>query len=647
MALGGLAQGFVSGYGLGLAGQRAKRTNELADLQISEAKDKKANEDLVNGAVSNALGSQPSAPISEPGTTDATAAGLPAAPPGSDATQANGGVPASTAPGTQNGGTPAIGLPPAATTNAAKPPINRLDYYQGAMSNIRNALADPKYKSVVPQLMGKMKDLSALADQDNTFMHNEAAQAALPHLETLTSTGTTDEQKSAAASALLTDVRPDGKTHRVQVSNGMVTVVDDNGQPQTAKLDDFLHSATSVLDTPESWKEHRQKIEDEELKNANAIKLEIEKAKATAAAQVGNINARHTNRLNEITTNQGLAHQYRLNENDTPKSKIMVDDNGNPTVVGAGGVKPLSSIGLPAPPAAAPAQPGQPQFGVPANQGAPADSAPAAAPTAPEFPLSKWQPNDRDRRWNPDTQKMDGPPKGWGFFGPLARTDGATMSEYSIDSDINGKRVSYPSLVPTLTKDEVRAVLSSKDGQKLPDSVYQKAEDWARTRIAQGKSPFAEPDEEGKYSPGQAVQGSKQIDAKAFGAAPPQAAPAAAAPPRAAPTFKNNGKGGGGTNSMKKYREMVDLGVPTDIAKATAYGTFRQVQDPRTMVTSLVDVASGRVVGHFEKDQTTKQQVWVADDNSAPGGQQDKQTGAPPADFDWIPGKGIVPRQQQ
>lgn len=100
----------------------------------------------------------------------------------------------------------------------------------------------------------------------------------------------------------------------------------------------------------------------------------------------------------------------------------------------------------------------------------------------------------------------DGSVKGLGFLGPFQMPDGGTAGEYSIAEsehlrDAKGQYISYPSLVPTLTRDEVLAVLknaASKENPKppLPDSVYDKAEAFALYRKAQGLPLFARPGEQ-------------------------------------------------------------------------------------------------------------------------------------------------------
>lgn len=79
------------------------------------------------------------------------------------------------------------------------------------------------------------------------------------------------------------------------------------------------------------------------------------------------------------------------------------------------------------------------------------------------------------------------------------------------------------------------------------------------------------------------------------------------------PTFKNLAKGSGkGSASQQKYEEMLELGVPDDVARATAYGTFKQVRDAETGATALIDVGSGAVVGQLTQDpDDASKAMWV------------------------------------
>lgn len=94
-------------------------------------------------------------------------------------------------------------------------------------------------------------------------------------------------------------------------------------------------------------------------------------------------------------------------------------------------------------------------------------------------------------------KRADGSDKGFGHLGLLRRADGGVSSEISIGVEINGKEVEIPTMVPTLTRSEVETLLNSKDidPNKIPDSIVNKAVAFAQQRIAQGKSPFASPQE--------------------------------------------------------------------------------------------------------------------------------------------------------
>lgn len=98
--------------------------------------------------------------------------------------------------------------------------------------------------------------------------------------------------------------------------------------------------------------------------------------------------------------------------------------------------------------------------------------------------------------------RADGTKKGNGFLGSFKLPSGNVASEYSIaDSeklkDKKGNYLDYPSLVPTLTKEEVQQTLdAAHKGIPPPDSVKTKAEAFALDRQKQGKPFFAQPGEE-------------------------------------------------------------------------------------------------------------------------------------------------------
>lgn len=92
-------------------------------------------------------------------------------------------------------------------------------------------------------------------------------------------------------------------------------------------------------------------------------------------------------------------------------------------------------------------------------------------------------------------KRPDGSQKGTGFLGVLKGPDGEAMTEYSIGVNIHGKEMDVPTLVPSLTRAEVKTVLAAKSPQDIPQSIVEKAVEHAKDRLAAGKSVFAEKDE--------------------------------------------------------------------------------------------------------------------------------------------------------
>jgi hypothetical protein len=82
--------------------------------------------------------------------------------------------------------------------------------------------------------------------------------------------------------------------------------------------------------------------------------------------------------------------------------------------------------------------------------------------------------------------------KGKGYFGAIPTKDGSMMTEYSSAFDVDGKTVSYPLVVPTLTANELNLLRTT--GEATPE-IEKKAQQFALDRIAEGKNPFASPKE--------------------------------------------------------------------------------------------------------------------------------------------------------
>ena len=92
--------------------------------------------------------------------------------------------------------------------------------------------------------------------------------------------------------------------------------------------------------------------------------------------------------------------------------------------------------------------------------------------------------------------RPDGSKKGKGWLGAIDLGDGNVATEYTSQSQsvlVDGKQIDFPTLVPTLTKEEIeemRKVMAA--GKNAPNPVMQKAVDHALKRLAEGKSVFAD-----------------------------------------------------------------------------------------------------------------------------------------------------------
>ena len=85
--------------------------------------------------------------------------------------------------------------------------------------------------------------------------------------------------------------------------------------------------------------------------------------------------------------------------------------------------------------------------------------------------------------------RPDGTKKGNGWLGKMKMTDGSNqdMTEYSITDGLGGKDILMPSVVPTLSRDEVNYLLG---GGKVTPEITNKAIEHAKERMRQGLSPF-------------------------------------------------------------------------------------------------------------------------------------------------------------
>lgn len=98
-------------------------------------------------------------------------------------------------------------------------------------------------------------------------------------------------------------------------------------------------------------------------------------------------------------------------------------------------------------------------------------------------------------RYNAET------PKGLGYFGNLQRPDGGIMGEYSLSPTINGRKVEIPSMVPTLTREELQSMLVLPDAAQPTAAIQQKALAFAKQRLAAGLPVFARQGEQQSLYP--------------------------------------------------------------------------------------------------------------------------------------------------
>lgn len=90
-------------------------------------------------------------------------------------------------------------------------------------------------------------------------------------------------------------------------------------------------------------------------------------------------------------------------------------------------------------------------------------------------------------------QRPDGSNKGPGFMGELPNKMGGISTELSIGVEFDGQETEIPTLVPTLSKEEVDYMLA---GFEPTEEIIDKAVEHARQRIDAGKSPFYGADDE-------------------------------------------------------------------------------------------------------------------------------------------------------
>ena len=112
-----------------------------------------------------------------------------------------------------------------------------------------------------------------------------------------------------------------------------------------------------------------------------------------------------------------------------------------------------------------------------------------------------------------DMQGEDGRVKSdQGWLGPIVRDDGKTMTEYSIGVNIDGNEVTLPTMVPTLTKEEIETLRTLPDGERVPSSIVEKAVAHAMPFIDKNESPFYQDVKEDQQGTVQEIISSLAVD---------------------------------------------------------------------------------------------------------------------------------------
>lgn len=93
-----------------------------------------------------------------------------------------------------------------------------------------------------------------------------------------------------------------------------------------------------------------------------------------------------------------------------------------------------------------------------------------------------------------DKVRADGTMKGNGFLGDLPAAGGKVSTEVSVGVNIDGKETEIPTLVPTLTQDEIKFITNGGDPRQNKE-IMRKALDHAKGRRGEGKNPFADDSE--------------------------------------------------------------------------------------------------------------------------------------------------------
>ena len=92
-------------------------------------------------------------------------------------------------------------------------------------------------------------------------------------------------------------------------------------------------------------------------------------------------------------------------------------------------------------------------------------------------------------------KRNDGTNKGTGYLGELKLPNGSVATEYTTQSNavkVDGKRIDFPTLVPTLSKQEISLMQNDliPNKKEIPEPIMRKAIDHANMRLQKGLSVF-------------------------------------------------------------------------------------------------------------------------------------------------------------
>ena len=92
-------------------------------------------------------------------------------------------------------------------------------------------------------------------------------------------------------------------------------------------------------------------------------------------------------------------------------------------------------------------------------------------------------------------KRPDKTQKGQGYLGELKLPNGSVATEYSTQSGavkVDGKQIDFPTLVPTLSKNEVALMQNDiiPNKKPVPEAIMQKAIEHAKMRLTKKLSPF-------------------------------------------------------------------------------------------------------------------------------------------------------------